>query len=201
VGIGHDGDVDGGWGRFGVDQAAMVAALQEHAERLVLPLWPVFALAEADEEGFLGGATESDQGLLAIRFDYRRHDSGQRLRVETRPDDGRVVDPVAVIRRLMVLEPEEESAAVARSAMAAAHVGRAGAGGEVLVDGEPVSASVYRDGDLAAWLVHAVGVVVVAAAWRTRLDRLSLTRVTDLAPFKRRRALFVEQWLSEHLPS
>jgi hypothetical protein len=41
-------------------------------------------------------------------------------------------------------------------------------------------------------------VVVLVAARFVPLDCLALTRVTDLAPFKRQRTIEIEQYLSRH---
>ena len=121
----------------------------------------------------------------------------QRLLVQTQPDDGRVLDVVNLSGRLSA--PQDDGAPVSLSAAtAAAGPGQAWASAEALVDGQPLPALMQRSGALAAWQVHAFGVVVVVAAWRMPLDRPSLTRVTDLMPFTRRRALVIEQWLSRH---
>jgi hypothetical protein len=78
----------------------IVAALNEHAQRLVLPPWPVFALTAPDVEGFLSGASEDGNGVVAIRIDYRAPDSPERLVVQTQPDDGRRLDLPATIETL-----------------------------------------------------------------------------------------------------
>lgn len=84
---------------------------------------------------------------------------------------------------------------------AAAGAGPDWVSAEMLVDGQPRPALTQSHGALTTWQIHAFGVVTVAAAWQTPVDRVSLTRVADLAPFKRRRVLVVEQWLSRHPPS
>jgi hypothetical protein len=45
--------------RPGVDPAAVIAAIQERVENLPLPSWPVFALADSDTPGWLGGFGET----------------------------------------------------------------------------------------------------------------------------------------------
>ena len=186
-------------GRRASHRAAAVAAFQEHTQALVLPRWPVFALAEPDEEGFLAGATENERGVVAIRLDYRTPDSAQRLMVQTQPSEGRVLNLVNVRGRLLA---EDGAAPVSLRVMTAATgAGRDWVSTEMLVDGQPHPALTQSHGALTTWQVHAFGVVAVVAAWQTPLDRVSLTRVADLAPFKRRRALVVGQWLSRHPPS
>jgi hypothetical protein len=163
----------------------------------VLPRWPVFALVESDEGGFLAGAAENEHGVVAVRLDYRAPDSDQRLLVQTQPDDGRVLDVVNVSRQ--VSAPEDDGTPVSLSAATAtADSGQAWASAPALVDDQPVPALVQRLGAVTAWQVHAFGVLVVVAAWQTPVDRPSLTRVTDLKPFTHHRALIIEQWLSRH---
>ena len=104
-------------GRRASHRAAAVAAFQEHTQALVLPRWPVFALAEPDEEGFLAGATENERGVVAIRLDYRTPDSAQRLMVQTQPSEGRVLNLVNVRGRLLA---EDGAAPVSLRVMTAA---------------------------------------------------------------------------------
>lgn len=181
----------------GIDPASIVVALNEHAQRLVLPPWPVFALTGPDVEGFLSGASEHENGVVAIRFDYRAPDSPERLVVQTQPDDGRRLDLPATIETLREHLDDGNPLRLSTTA-AAVDDDQAWLSGDALVDGRPVPALVHSEAALMAWQVLLNSVTVVAVAWQTPLDRLALTRVDDLMPLKLRRALVVEQWLSRH---
>jgi hypothetical protein len=76
-------------GRARVDQAAVVAEIQAHVQGLVLPEWPLFALAGADGAGWLSGAGQDERGsITCVRLDSRSLGAVQRLVVQTGPDRG-----------------------------------------------------------------------------------------------------------------
>lgn len=70
-----------------VDPAEVIAAIQEHFERLRLPSWPVFGLANSDTPGWLYGAGEDQHGVQVVRLDYRPPFQPERLIVQTHHDE------------------------------------------------------------------------------------------------------------------
>lgn len=184
--------------------------LQAHAQLLALPDWPVYGLADPDRPGFLAGATEDGSTLRRIRFDHRPPGGTERLVVQTQPGTAHP-DLATVLARLR--SPDDDGSplpTLARAEPATAVHPRPPAGpdrppltvepalatDELPVDGRPVDAAVRRESDAVAWSVLISGVVVVIAGWNVALDRPALVPVADLGPYRRQRAVEVEQYLA-----
>lgn len=160
--------------------------VQAHMQGLALPRWPVFTLGDA---GWLAGVEQDERGMVCVRLDHRPPGAPQRLLVQTQPDPGEPVSLAYVLGQLHGPDGGEP--------LTLASSAPDGTPTEVLVDDRPVPALMRTDGATAAWSVSVDGVLVIVAARAVPLDRLPLTRVTDLAPFQRRRALEVERYLSQ----
>jgi hypothetical protein len=162
--------------------------VQAHMQGLVLPGWAVLTIGDA---GWLAGVGEDDRGAIScVRLDHRPPGGPQRLIVQTQPDAGASVSLAYVLSQLH--GPDSgEPLTLASSAPDSTPA-------EVLVDGRPVPARTRSDGATAAWSVSVHDVLVIVAARAVPLDRPALTRVTDLAPLQRRRAVELERYLSQH---
>ena len=164
------------------------AEIQAHMQGLPLPGWPVLTLA-GDEAGWLAGARDDGrESVDCVRLDFRPPGAAQRLVVQTQPDPGRPVSLAYVLSQLY--GPDDgEPLALATSAPD-------DTAAEALVDDRPTSARTRTDGAAVAWSISTDGVLVIVAARAVPLDRLALTRVADLLPFQRRRAVEIERYLS-----
>jgi hypothetical protein len=172
-----------------VDQDAVLAAVQAHAQALTLPDWPVFGLAADEGVGWLAGAAEQDGVLRSIRLDYRPPDEPARLVVQTQPDDGVVPDLSLVAAQLRTSEGQPLR-------LTGAPAGRRDGELDVLVDGRTVRGTIHRHGDTSVWSVTTRGVLTVVAASGPEVSRPALTEITDLGPYKRRRVAMVARLLS-----
>lgn len=165
--------------------------VQAHMQGVALPGWPVFTL---EDMGWLAGVGEDDRGAIGcVRLDHRPPGAPQRLIVQTQPDAGAAVSLTYVLSQLHGPDSGEP--------LTLASSAPDGTPTEVLVDDRPAPALMRTDGATAAWTVSVDGVLVVVAARAAPLDRLPLTRVTDLAPFQHRRALEIERYLSQLPPA
>jgi hypothetical protein len=162
--------------------------VQAHMQALPLPGWPVFAPVEG---GWLAGARDDGRGAVdCIRLDARPPGAAQRLIVQTQPDPGQ---PVSLAYLLSQLSGPDDG-----EPLALATAAPDGTPAEASVDGDPVPALTRTEGAAAVWTVQVHGVLVVVAARAVPLDRIALTRVTDLLPYQRRRAVEIDRYLAEH---
>lgn len=162
--------------------------LQEHMQGLPLPDWPVFALTDG---GWLAGATDDGRGSVGcIRLDHRAPGAAERLIVQTQPDPG---EPVSLAYLLSQLYGDDTGEPLTLATSAPDDTPT-----EALVDDRPTPAQIRTDGAAAVWTVRDQGVLVIVAARAVPLDRPALTRVADLLPFQRRRAVEIDRYLSEH---
>lgn len=181
-----------------VDQAAVVAAIQAQAQELVLPEWPVFALADGDGPGWMAGGRQDERGsVVCVRLDYRSPGAAQSLVVQTQPEREGPVDLAAVLGQLHAAD-DGEPLALAAPVPSSSGVTPREADAEVVVDGLPFRAVMHGDSASAVWLLHCAGVIVIVVARGVPLDQVALTRVKDLAPFKHRRTVEVDQFLARH---
>lgn len=174
------------------DRAATVAEIQAHMQGLALPDWPVFALVGAQDAGWLAGVGQDESGAVTcVRLDHHSPGAARRLVVQTQPDRGEPVSLAYVLSQLRGAD-DGEPLTLATSALD-------GTATEVLVGDGPIPALMRSDGATVAWSIRSHGVLVIVAARDVPLDRLTLTRVADLAPYRRRRATEIERYLARDM--
>ena len=163
--------------------------IQAHMQGLPLPGWPVFT--PAGTEAWLAGARDDGRGAVdCIRLDARPPGAAERLIVQTQPDPGQPVSLAYVLSQLSGSDDGEP--------LALATAAPDGTPADALVDGSPVPGLARSDGPAAVWTVQISGVLVVVAARAVPLDRVTLTRLTDLLPYQRRRAVEIDRYLAQH---
>lgn len=188
--------------RSSFDPNDVIAMIQERAQRLTLPSWPVFGLVGSSASGWLCGSEEKeDDQLTAVRLDYRPPGTSERLIVQTQPLPNTATAPAVdlgvVLKQLHAGADDGEPLRLRDGAPRASDEDAASLVNETAsIDGRPSPALVRRESRASAWSVVADGVIVIVAIRNTVLENLALARVGDLEPFKRERARIVEQYIA-----
>lgn len=180
-----------------VDQDAVVKAVQAQMQALELPDWPVFGLADVDQQGWLCGCgVDGARGVRSVRLDYRAPGGTQHLVVQTQPDSGQAPDLAHVARQLLD-DDDGEPFGLRDDTVATAGVSQCHVAAPALVDGEQIPTVEQRIGGKAVVsLLRVRDALVVVAAAGVTLERFLLAQVTDLTPFKQRRVVVVQQLLA-----
>jgi hypothetical protein len=87
----------------------MIAMIQARAQRMGLPSWPAFGLADTGASEWLSGSGEDQNGqVLTVRVDYRLPGARERLIVQTQPLTPSSPNLSAVLRQLQAGDDDGE---------------------------------------------------------------------------------------------
>jgi hypothetical protein len=178
------------------DPLAAAHAIQAQVRGLVLPDWPVFGLAGEADSGWLAGFGEGDEGVTAVRVDYRVPGSKELLVVQTEARRDATPSLAGLVALVQSLDDDTgEPLSVRRDdGQGASEYGR---DDTVTVDGQTRVAKVHRSGSQTGCILLLPEVCVLIASRGVALGEMPLSRVTDLAPLHARRAALVDTLLSD----
>jgi hypothetical protein len=178
------------------DPLAAAHAVQAHVRGLVLPGWPVFGLAEEADSGWLAGFGEGDEGVTAVRVDYRVPGSKELLIVQTEARRDTTPSLPGLVTLVQSLDDDTgEPLSVRRDERQSSS--EHGQDVTVTVDGETRVARLQRSGSHTGCVLLLPEVCVLIASRHVALGEMPLSRVTDLGPLQMRRTAIVGTLLAD----